>query len=388
MKKRLRDTFRTHTTTTGTAGSAAATGAAGAAVSRAMAELLTALDHAIDDDTALNRIYAAAGTTAPGGQAAGRGAAAPAGPVRAPASPPALAGTAARASGPARSRRRLALRSAAALATAAAATAVAVTATGLPGVHHTSPEGPAVNTAYVVKRVDRALDAAEPGAIAQMTVTTHTTTSGHTQTATAEEWSYASQWRTITYTPAGHPLSDEGLTTTSAYTIVSYQTRTWARQTTTSHPPALTPPTPGCSPVIAGLPLLFTPGLTAIGLPATTLPATVARALRAAVTCGTLTETGHQQLNRTEAIKLTSRPGSPTPETIWVSPGTYLPIRVISHPAPGTPGPWQTATITWLPPTPRNLAKLTIPIPAPFRRIPLAQAITANHQHTPTRTKT
>jgi hypothetical protein len=266
---------------------------------------------------------------------------------------------------------------------------VALAATGLPGVRRGGPEGPAVNTAYVVKRVDRALDA-EPGAIAQMTVTTHTTTttSGHTVTATAEEWSYASQWRAVTYTPAGHLLSDEGLSTTSAYTIVSYQTHTWARQTKTGHPAALAPANHGCGPAITGLPLLFTPGLTAIGLPATTLPATVAKALRAAVSCGTLTETGHQQVDGTQTIELTSRPDSPIPETIWVSPGTYLPIRVISHPAPGTPGPWQTATITWLPPTPHNLAKLTIPIPAQFRHIPLTQAITPNLQHTPTRTKT
>jgi hypothetical protein len=371
MKTRLRQTFRRasrrKTTTQATTD---------AAVSRGMADLLTALDTAIDDDTALNRIYAAAGTNLPGARAS-RGAATPAGP-----SGPART---ARASGPAPSRRRLALRSAAAVAAALIAAGVALAATGLPGVRQGGPEGPAVSTAYVVKRVDRALDAAEPGAIAQMTVTTRTTTtSGQSVTATAEEWSYGDQWRAVTYTPAGQPLSDEGLSTASAYTIVSYQTHTWARQTKTGHPAALAPGTRGCGPVVAGLPLLFTPGITAIGLPATSLPATVARALRAAVSCGTLTETGHQRIDGTQTIKLTSRPGSPIPETIWVSPGTYLPVRVTSHPAPGTAGPGQTATITWLPPTPGNLAKLTIPIPASFRHVPLTTSLL----HTPTRTKT
>jgi hypothetical protein len=366
MKRRLRDAFRRP----------ASTRATDAAVGRGMADVLAALDNAIDDDAALGRIYAGAGTNLPG-TAPGQPAATPARPARAPARSAA-------------SRRRLALRSAAAVAAALIAGALALAATGLAGARRGGPEGPTINAAYVVKRVDRALDAAEPGAIAQMTVTTRstTTTTGRTVTATAEEWSYAHQWRALTYTPAGHLLSDEGLGTTSAYTIVSYQTHTWASQTEAGHPAALAPGPRGCGPAVAGLPLLFTPGLTAIGLPATTLPATVARALRAAVTCGTLTETGHQRVNGTQAIELTSRPNSPIPETIWVSPGTYLPIRVISHPAPGTPGPWQTANITWLPPTPRNIAKLTIPIPVQFRHIPLTQAITPNLQHTPIRTKT
>jgi hypothetical protein len=367
MNRRLRDAFRGKTSTQAT----------DAAVSRGMADVLAALDTAIDDDTALGRIYAAAGTTV-FGTTPGQATATPAGT-------PGPARTAARAS-TVPSRQRLALRSAAAVAAALIAAAVALAATGLPGTHRGGPERPAVNTAYVVKRVDRALDAAEPGAIAQMTITT--TTSGHAVTATAEEWSYADQWRAVTYTPAGHLLFDEGLSTASVYTVVSYQTRTWARQTQTGHPAALAPGARGCGPVIAGLPLLFTPGLTATGLAAGTLPATVAKALRAAVSCGTLTEAGHQQVDGIQAIKLTSRRGSLIPETIWVSPGTYLPVRVTSHPAPGTPGAWQTATITWLPPTTHNLASLTIPIPAHFRHIPLTQAITPSLQHTPIRTKT
>ncbi len=43
--------------------------------------------------------------------------------------------------------------------------------------------------------------------------------------------------------------------------------------------------------------------------------------------------------------------------------------------APGTPALRQTADITWLPPTAQNLAKLTVPIPAGFRQVPLIKAV-------------
>ena len=71
-----------------------------------------------------------------------------------------------------------------------------------------------------------------PGEIAQMTVTTRgaAISGGKTATTTAEEWSYGDQWRAVTYSPAGHPVYDEGFGTSSVYTLVSYPARTWARQ--------------------------------------------------------------------------------------------------------------------------------------------------------------
>ena len=42
--------------------------------------------------------------------------------------------------------------------------------------------------------------------------------------------------------------------------------------------------------------------------------------------------------------------------------------------APGQPAP-ATADITWLTPTVQNLAKLTVPVPAGFHRVPLTQAV-------------
>lgn len=90
--------------------------------------------------------------------------------------------------------------------------------------------------------------------------------------------------------------------------------------------------------------------------------------LRTAVLLTGSREAGEDMLQRQrvdgiKAIKLTSRKNSLISETIWVSPGTYLPVRVVVRPALGGTGLKQTADITWLPPTAQNLAKLTVPIP-------------------------
>jgi hypothetical protein len=123
--------------------------------------------------------------------------------------------------------------------------------------------------------------------------------------------------------------------------------------------------------------LLFQYGLLpGFGVSASSQPATVATALRAAVSCGTLAVAGRQRVDGTEAIELTSRPGSPVAETVWVSPGTYLPVRMVIRLGRGQPVLQQAADITWLPPTAQNLARLTVPIPAGFRQVPFAEAVT------------
>jgi hypothetical protein len=311
-----------------------------------------------------------------------------------------------------RRRRRLALRSMAGAGAALTASAVALVAVVLPGT-----TGSVAYAAYVVKRVDSALSAAEPGEIAQVTVTRSAKIPGaKTVTTTAEEWSYGDRWRSVTNSPAGHPVYDEGLSASSVFTLVSYPTRTWARQRGLGRPNApvfaglgfglpnaalfgpagfgiLNRPLFGrlgfrrprapvraprnCRPVIGGLPLLFQPGLPGIGFSASSLPA--ARAMRNAISCGILVVAGRQRVGGIEAIELTSRPHSPISETIWVTPGTYLPVRVVVRSAPGLPGALrQTADITWLQPTAQNLAELTVPIPAGYRRVrelPLALAL-------------
>jgi hypothetical protein len=241
------------------------------------------------------------------------------------------------------------------------------------------PRGGIDLTADVVKHVNSALTTADPGDIAQMSVTTSSASpyGGKATTTTAEEWSYGDQWRSVTYSSPGHPLYDEGYTASASspvYTLVNYSTRTWTKRPGLGRPAAALPfstlpASRGCRPAIGAFPLLYKFGLPGIGLPASTLPSTVARSLRTAVACGTLTIAGRQQIDGIETIKLTSRPDSFISETIWVSPSTYLPVRVVARSASGAPAVQQTADITWLPPTAQNLAKLTVPIPAGFREV-------------------
>jgi len=286
-----------------------------------------------------------------------------------------------------RRRRRLALCSLTGAAAALTAGAVALAVVVVPSRQRTGVE----LTADVVTRVSSALTAADPGDIAQMSVTTSSASpyGGKTTTTTAEEWSYGDQWRSVTYSSPGHPLYNEGYTASagsSVYTLVNYSTRSWTKRPGLGRPAAAIPfstlPTArGCRPAIGAFPLLYKFGLPGMGLPASLLPSTVARSLRTAVSCGTLTVAGRQTVDGVEALKLTSRAGSPISETIWVSPSTYLPVRVVVRSASGAAGPaWapgapavqQTADITWLPPTAQNLAKLTVPIPAGFRKVSLS----------------
>jgi hypothetical protein len=358
--------------------------AADAAVGRGLADLLAALDDVIDDDAALASVCAGLGRSVPGA-VPDRGAATAADQVCARTGRPGSAITTARTIGPAASR-RLAVGAVTGVAAVLTAGAVAWAAAGVPGVSRGSAAAPAHPAAYVVKRVDSALTAADPGEIAQMTVTIAGAVSGGQGAATtAEEWSYGDQWRTVTYSPAGQQLYDE-VSTGSVYTVISYPARTWARQSWQGQGPAPLSGPRSCGPVLGVLPLLFVPGVPGGGALGSS-PETVARDLRAAISCGSLTVAGSQRVNGIDATELASRPGSTVTETVWVSPGTYLPVRVVIRPAPGQSGrPSQTANIAWLPPAPQNLALLTAPVPAGFSQVPFAQAVAPIMQHYRTRT--
>jgi hypothetical protein len=275
-----------------------------------------------------------------------------------------------------RRRRRLVLRSMTGGVAVLAAGAAALLVIVLPGVSGT--DRTAVETAYVVKNVSNALSAAAPGTIAQMTITT---SGGPNGTSTAQEWSNGSEWRSVTYSSPGHPAYDDGYSTASGYTLVSYLTRTWAREAGLGRPFQPAPGSPafkgGCGPGNGPLPMLFRLGLPGTSTYASSLPATIATELHAAVSCGSLTVAGRQTVNGTEAIELQSRSGSPVSETIWVSPSTYLPVRLVISNAGLSPFR-QAADFTWLPPTAQNLANLTVPVPAGFRKVELPQAITPN----------
>ena len=214
MIRRLRDPF----------GGRASREAADAAVARGMADVLAALDNVVDDDDALARIYAARATSM-SFEASGR----PAGTTAGQGSELGSAIVRGRPRGTMTSRRRLALRSVAGAAAALAAGAVALVAVGVPDARHGATEAPAITAAYVVRQVNRALSAAEPGEIAHMTVTTSgAATSG--DGTTGQEWSFGGQWRAETYSAAGRPIDDEGVSASYGYTVVSYKARAWARR--------------------------------------------------------------------------------------------------------------------------------------------------------------
>ncbi|MGH3165248.1 MAG: hypothetical protein ACRDN0_05060, partial [Trebonia sp.] len=275
-----------------------------------------------------------------------------------------------------RRRRRLALRSMAGAAALTAA-AIALVTVVLPGEFLGGHGGAVAQAAYVVKRVDSALNSAEPGEMAQMTVTTTSTgIQGPAATTTAEEWSYDGQWRSVVNSLGGKFVYDEGWNGSSVYTMVSYAERAWARQHVPDYPAGTSPGPRGCGPAVSEFPLLFRYGLPGIGLPASSLPSTVATAVRTAISCGTLVADGRQRVGGIEAIKLTSSEPSLLSETIWVDPGSYLPVRVVVRSPDGMPGGvQQKANITWLAPTAANLAKLKVPVPAGFRQVPLAEAV-------------
>lgn len=267
-----------------------------------------------------------------------------------------------------RRRRRLAPRPLAGVAAVLAAGAVALAVIGMPGAGHHGTERSAVDTAYVVKRVNDALSMAGPGEIAQMTVAARSIVlpGGVTLTGATKEWSYGGRWRLVTYSSAGRLVYDAGSSAPGDRTLVSYLTRTWARPRGEGFRVA---PTLACERAAAALPAMFVPWLPGTGGPVLSAAANVGTALRTAVSCETLTVTGQQRVDGIEAIELTSRPDSPVSETIWISPDTYLPVRVVVRPAGLAP---LTADITWLRATPQNLDKLTVPVPAGFRRVPTA----------------
>jgi hypothetical protein len=310
-----------------------------------------------------------------------------------------------------RRRRRLAQRSMAGAAAVLVAGAAVLAVVMVPSAGENGTERPTLPAAYVVNRVDDALSAAEPGEIAQVMVTTTRGPAGlgvATKMTNAEEWSYGDQWRSVSYSSAGQPVYDEGSSASSVYTLVSYPTGTWARQRGLGRPkglaqlgepvagqhlagngvvsrgaPVVGPM--GCEPTGTVGPLLLQPGLPGIGFSASAPPATAARALRTAMSCGILAVAGRQHVNGSEAIELTSRPGGLITVTIWVRPGTDLPVRLVVRSAPGQPAFRMTADVAWLQPTTQNLAKLAVPIPAGFRRVSLAEAIGLTVLHIPGR---
>ena len=118
-------------------------------------------------------------------------------------------------------------------------------------------------------------------------------------------------------------------------------------------------------------------------------PGNWAAYIRHALSCGKFTIAGHARVNGTKTIKIT---GSMTEPGFWAGPhgerqtlhadatlyvdlSTYLPVRVIWNNSSRTAGgkPLHgtvTQDIRILPPTPRNVARASVTVPAGFRSVP------------------
>ncbi len=85
--------------------------------------------------------------------------------------------------------------------------------------------------------------------------------------------------------------------------------------------------------------------------------------IRSQLACGAYTVAGRQMVDGIDTIKIT---GASSPFTFWVNPVNYLPVRA-------NLGQRQT-DFHWLAPTPANLARLKVAVPAGFRQVPAPAA--------------
>jgi hypothetical protein len=165
-----------------------------------------------------------------------------------------------------------------------------------------------------------------------------------------EAWSYGHRYLMAGYTAGGQRVVDETGTVTGTRltaTNVIYPVRQWSHRITTV--------TSGDScPAYGPLLDLTPPG----GWPA---------AIRALLACGGFRIAGRQTVNGVNAIKVTDAYAGGSHETLWVDPASYLPVRMELVLAPGFA---ERSDISWLRPTARNLAALTISVPAGFRQVP------------------
>jgi hypothetical protein len=197
------------------------------------------------------------------------------------------------------------------------------------------------DTAYVVSHATQALDAVPAGTIVQ--VRRDSSSLGVT-----EIWAGDGKLRMEHFTRAGKLSSDFGSSATrTAFTqvTVNYSDKTWAR----AAGPVVAPPTPNftCASVSAEFGIYVNPSQETAWM-------------RAAVSCGTLKADGTATVDGVSAIKLVmvSDKVKDASLTLYVSPKTYLPVRLMSIASVHV----MQADYQWLPPTTANLAKLDLPV--------------------------
>jgi len=165
-----------------------------------------------------------------------------------------------------------------------------------------------------------------------------------------QRWMYHSSARATAYGPSGQAVFGLGATLPAGAVGrsigVSYVNRTWWQQSLPARPvPSASAPI-NCGPQIQ-------------------IPVGVGWAgyIRHQLSCGEYSVAGRQWVDGVDAVKIVSKQGM---ITLWVNPHSYLPVRLILD-----LGRINSRTdFRWLPPTPANLAQLTVTVPAGFSQVP------------------
>lgn len=159
-------------------------------------------------------------------------------------------------------------------------------------------------------------------------------------------WQYRSAVELSAYSPAGQRVFDFGLSYSGAgatATAVLYGSRTWWTAPAESSPPSAGS---GCT---GGNSIRLSTG------PGNGWPALI----RSQLACGAFSVVGHQEVDGIDAIRI----AGPVPGfTLWVNPGTYLPVQMTVGPV--------SISFGWLAPTAANLALLHLSVPAGFLQVP------------------
>jgi hypothetical protein len=200
-----------------------------------------------------------------------------------------------------------------------------------------TPPGPArlapVNVAYVKQRTTEALDGLLGQVIhEQAFVTKGEKYSRRGEKALYERWLSADGTRfRFRVTIAGKPVVDLSRDTT-ADVFVDYRTQTYRAS-------------PGVEPSPPQYDDVLTP-----------------EEIKQGLTDGDITVLGQEQLDGKPVVKMhRDARKADVPMDLWVDATTYLPVRWLWRQENSTP-----FDVTWLPPTPENLAQLTTVVPPGF----------------------
>ena len=272
-----------------------------------------------------------------------------------------------------RQKRRMTTRVVTAAGTATVLTAGALAAAGVTGALGSASGQPALTTtqiktdAYVFGRVEHALAAQAQDNVLEYDRTVFGSgvaiepvgpaTLKISKAGASSPWSvgYSLMWmyqgtlKMSAFTASGQRVFDLGITQEGpapGSVMAIYGSSTYWRASLPAAGNGRTGPVPCTSNIILS------------GGPGNGWPAFI----RSQLSCGEYRVAGRQWVDGIDAIKIT---GSESHITLWVSPSTYLPVRLVAG-----PGAAQRQTdFSWLAPTPANLAALNVTVPAGFQQV-------------------